>query len=202
MRLKQLLSNATLANQLTFVRLVAVPFFIIAVLDARFGLAFVLFVVAAITDLLDGLAARLLDQPTSLGAFLDPAADKLIMTAAFVLMADYPKMFQNIPMPNRFPVSLTVLAISRDVLIVLVALLLYLSSGVTRFKPTIWGKLTTGFEIVTICLYLLFNWLGRSHVILDVAWQSTLLLILISGTHYLWRTVSGLRSEGSAAGDG
>ena len=151
-RLKRLLAQLNLANQLTFLRLVLIPFFVIAVLEGRFGVALGLFVTAAVTDLLDGLSARMLGGGTALGAYLDPAADKLLLVVAFVLLTDYPVMLQDVAMVHRIPLWLTVLTISRDVLIVAVALLLYLTRTQTRFPPSIWGKLTTVAEFLTVDL--------------------------------------------------
>lgn len=198
--LKARLGNLTLANQLTFLRLVAVPFFILAVLEARFGLALGIFVAAGVTDLLDGLIARVFKQRTALGAYLDPAADKLLLTAAFVLLTRYPNLFQTIPMTNRIPMFLTILVISRDVLIVTIAWMLHLAYGRTRFRPTIWGKITTGVEVVTIGIVLLFNHLGRVHGIVRVAIGVTLVSILVSGFDYLFRTVRMVRDEGPERG--
>ena len=193
MDFKVLLANLTLANQLTFLRLVAVPFFIISVLQARFGVALVLFFGAALTDLLDGLTARVLRQGTPLGAYLDPAADKLLLTSAFILLTEYPSMFQQIPMAARIPIWLTVLTIFRELLIVGVSVTLYLAYGQTRFQPSIWGKLTTVAMSVTVGVLLLINFLGRSHGAFDVLVWVTLGLTLLSGFHYLGRT---MRSEG------
>lgn len=194
--LKKRVGHLTLANQLTFLRLVAVPFFILAVLEARFGVALAIFIAAAVTDLLDGLVARVFRQRTALGAFLDPAADKLLLTAAFVLLTNYPNLLQGIPMTNRIPIGLTILVISRDVLITLISVMLNLAYGQTRFQPSIWGKITTGAELVTTGLVLLCNHLGRTHPIVTVAIWTTLILILISGFHYLWRTVRQVREKG------
>lgn len=199
-RLKKRVGNWTLANQLTFLRLVAIPFFIIAVLNARFDVAFWIFVAAGVTDLLDGLIARLFGQATALGAYLDPLADKLLLTAGFVLMTDYPQMFRDIPMVNRIPVWLTILTISRDVFIVAVSLLLYLAYRQTRFRPTIWGKATTVAELVTIGAVLLFNHLQRTHPIIVWAVLSTLTFTIASGLHYLWRTVRQVRVEEKPVG--
>jgi cardiolipin synthase len=199
MGIKRVLGIVTLANQLTFLRLVAVPFFVLAILSARFDVALGLFVAAAVTDLLDGLTARLLKQRTPLGAYLDPAADKLLMTAAFILMTDYPSMFKDIPMVARMPIWLSVLAISRDIFIVLVALLMYLAYGRTRFDPSIWGKLTTIAEALLIGIYLLANAIGRTSAVLDVARWVTLALILYSGFHYLVHATLMVKSEGPEA---
>ena len=196
MGIKRLLGIVTLANQLTFLRLVAVPFFVLAILSGRFDIALALFIAAAVTDLLDGLTARMLRQRTPLGAYLDPAADKLLMTAAFILMTDYPSMFKDIPMVARLPIWLSVLAISRDIFIVLIALLMYLAYGRTRFEPTLWGKLTTIAEALLIGIYLLANAIGRSLLVLDVAKWITLALILYSGFHYLFHAARMVREEG------
>jgi cardiolipin synthase len=180
--LKKRVGHLTLANQLTFLRLVAVPFFIITVLDARFGLALLIFIAAGVTDLLDGLVARVFRQRTALGAFLDPAADKLLVTSAFVLLTRYPNLFQTIPMTNRIPVA--------------IALMLNLAYGQTRFLPSVWGKITTGAELVTIGLVLLCNHFAWRHPIVSVAIGATLGLILVSGFHYMWRTVRQVRDRG------
>lgn len=199
---KQLLGNLTLANQLTFLRLVAIPFLILAILDARFDVALWLFVAAAVTDLLDGLVARVFGQRTPLGAYLDPAADKLLLTACFVLQTQFPTMFRDIPMANRIPVWLTTLTVSRDLFIVSISVMLYLAYGTSRFVPTIWGKLTTLSESLLIGVFLLFNHLDRQHPVVDLVVALTLTLTLISGFHYLWRTVGIVRTEGPREGSG
>jgi cardiolipin synthase len=192
---KELLGQITFANQLTFLRLVATPFLILAILNGRFDIAVLIYGSAAITDLLDGLTARLFQQETALGAYLDPAADKILCTASFLLLTDYPTLFQSIPMANRIPVWLTILTISRDLFIVVVALMLYLAYGTNRFPPTLWGKLTTVAESVCVGLFLVMNQMQRSHWILDAVVWLALALILISGFDYLGRTVRWLRAS-------
>jgi cardiolipin synthase len=194
--LRKRVGHLTLANQLTFLRLVAVPFFILAILEARFGVALAIFLGAGITDLFDGWVARVFKQRTALGAFLDPAADKLLVTAAFVLLTNYPNLFQSIPMTNRIPIGLTILLISRDVLIVAIAIMLSLAYGQTQFQPSIWGKITTGAELVTAGLVLLCNHFKWTSPVVFVAIVTTLALILISGFHYLWRTMRQVREKG------
>lgn len=194
--LKTRVGNWTLANQLTFLRLVAVPFFILAVLGARFGLALGIFIAAGVTDLFDGLIARVFRQRTPLGAYLDPAADKLLLISAFLLLTRYPNLFQTIPMVNRIPIGLTILVISRDVLIVSIAVMLHLAYGQKRFLPSLLGKITTGTELVTIGIVLLCNKLETSPWIVSFAIRTTLVLILVSGFHYLWRTVRHVREKG------
>jgi cardiolipin synthase len=185
MPVKTTLSNLNVANQLTFLRLVAVPFFIISILQGRFGVATILFIGAGLTDILDGLIARWFNQGTALGAYLDPAADKLLLTSAFVLLTQYPKMFQEIDMVARLPIWLTILTISRDVFIVAIVAIMYLAYGRTAFPPSFWGKMTTLSETVTVSFFLLFNYLHRDNLFLDMLVWLTLSLTLISGFHYL-----------------
>ena len=197
MTVKTSLSNLNVANQLTFLRLVAVPFFIISILQGRFGVALILFVGAGLTDILDGAIARWLNQGTALGAYLDPAADKLLLTSAFVLLTQYPKMFHEIDMVARLPIWLTILTISRDVIIVSVVAIIYLAYGRTKFPPTIWGKMNTFSETFTVSFFLLFNYLHRDAVILDILVWLTLGLTLISGFHYLALTIKSVSDEES-----
>lgn len=196
MKFRQILGTLTLANQLTFLRLVALPFFILSVINGRFDVALGIFVAAAMTDLLDGLIARWFGQSTALGTYLDPAADKLLLGSGFVLLTEYPNMFQDIPMANRIPIWLTTLTITRDVLIVAVAVMLYLAYGETRFRPSIFGKLTTLAEILTVGLFLLFNHLEQRPAALDVAVYGTLVLLWTSGLHYIWWTMGRVRAQG------
>lgn len=198
--LRRLLTNLTVANQLTFLRLVAIPFFVIAVLEGRFGTALALFLGAAVTDLLDGYIARSFGQGTALGAYLDPAADKLLLLSGIVLLTEYPQMFRGIDMANRIPIWLTILTFSRDVFIVSVSLMLYLAYGISRFPPTRWGKATTLAESVLVASFLLANRLGRVSATLDLLVWVTLALIVISGLHYLVRTIGTVGEQGPGPG--
>lgn len=187
--LKEVLRNFTFANQLTFLRLIAIPFFIICVLTNRPGLALILFVAAAVTDWFDGLIARFLGQTTALGAFLDPVADKLLLTSAFICLTipDHPKLLPDFMAPNHVPIQLTILTISRDTFIVMTSIILYFVYGITRFPPTIWGKITTCVEMVAISLFLYFNTQGQESVIVIWAAWTTLVLVVASGVHYIYR---------------
>ena len=99
-------------------------------------------------------------------------------------------------MTNRIPIGLTILMISRDVLIVAIAIMLSLAYGQREFRPSLPGKITTGAELVTAGLVLLCNYLKVSPRIVEVAIVTTLGLILVSGFHYLWRTVRQIRDTG------
>ena len=103
----------TLANQLTLLRMLLIPAFVLLVVYGYFGWALTVFIIAGATDALDGLIARLADQRTDLGAWLDPAADKLLLVTAFIVLT-----LPNLGLVNRIPIWLTILVISRDVGIV------------------------------------------------------------------------------------
>jgi cardiolipin synthase len=180
-----------LALQLTIVRLLLIPFFILALLTGRMTWALAIFVVAGVTDALDGLIARLYRQKTELGAFLDPMADKLLLTAAFIILAmpDSPRLFPEFALVNRIPARLTILTISRDVFIVLIALVMHLTGGMRRFPPTLLSKINTAVQILTVSLVLLYGTLGmRSELLLPAFYRLTLLTTLLSGFHYIYRS--------------
>ena len=126
-------------NALTLLRILAIPFFAIAVWYGHLWHALVLFVAAGLTDLLDGWIARAFNQRSRLGAILDPAADKLLMTTAFILMA-LPKDHLRLPIPAW----VAILAISRDVVISLVALVAWVKDERLDQRPSLLGKVTTG----------------------------------------------------------
>lgn len=179
----------TLANQLTIGRMVLIPLLITLLLSNHHGSAFGVFVLAGLTDLLDGLIARRLRQSSSLGAFLDPMADKLLLTACFIVLAlpDHPKSVPEFRIANHLPIYLTVVTISRDVFIVIVALLVHLTSGLGRFSPTMLGKLTTATQLVTIGTVLLLNWMAvEAPVLVGILVWLTLALTLSSGLHYIY----------------
>jgi cardiolipin synthase len=179
----------TLANILTMLRMVVIPFFIMSVGYNRSGWALLLFLLAGITDLLDGLIARVWKQQTVLGAILDPMADKLLLTAAFVMLAipDGTKVFPHLALVNRIPIYVVIIAISRDVFISLIALVMYMTTGMTRFPPSLPGKLTTAVNVVTISTLLLGNYAQRDLVVIGpvMIWLS-LALTLVSGFHYIY----------------
>jgi len=188
----------TLPNQLTLFRMILVPFFVVATLYGHMGWALGIFILAGVTDGLDGLVARMTGQRSALGAFLDPAADKLLMTAAFVVLS-LPAM-QSLPqfyLQNRLPVWLTVMVISRDFLIVLVAVLFNMALGLKRFPPTLPGKITTGVQITTISVFLLINALQVQWVwVANVCVAACLLATVGSGLHYATYAVRKLAGDG------
>lgn len=194
MRTREILRTLNVANLLTFLRLLALPFFVLATVEGRLGTAAVLFLAATVTDFLDGMIARALGVTTRLGALLDPAADKLLMTAGFVLLAE-PSVVPEVEMVAHLPLWLTVLVIFRDLMIVGVSLALYLAYGVSRFSPTAWGKWTVFFEMCTLGSFLVANALGGAPPVLDLLVWITLVFVVVSGLDYLARTARWLARE-------
>jgi cardiolipin synthase len=142
--------NLTVPNLLSIARMAIIPLFIIAVIDGQAWRALGLFVVAGVTDALDGFIARFFNQQSALGRYLDPTADKLLLVSSYVVLS-IPGMHPG----QLLPIWVTVLVIARDVLIVVLALVLYLAVGITRFQPTLLSKINTVLQITTIGLVLL-----------------------------------------------
>lgn len=174
------MSALTVANQLTLLRMLLIPALVILVIYGMNGWALVVFVAAGVTDALDGLLARWWGQPTTLGALLDPMADKLLLISTFVVLT-----LPALDLPNRFPVWLTVLVISRDVIIVVTVAVVNFAIGRRTFPPSMLGKVATLIYILTVAVTLLFNWLGRTSVVVDAAVCAALAITLVSGLHYI-----------------
>jgi cardiolipin synthase len=170
----------TPANQLTLLRMLLIPAFVILVLYGQLGWALIVFVTAGITDGLDGLIARRSGQHTQLGAWLDPMADKLLLVTTFVVLT-----LPGLGLANRLPLWLTVLIISRDVIIVLTVTIVNLAIGRRTFRPSIYGKTATGTYILTAVFAMLFNYLGYHSVVVDVFVYASLAITLISSLHYI-----------------
>ena len=172
----------TLANQITILRMLLIPAFVLLVVYGRLGTALLVFLVAGITDALDGLAARRSGQRTSLGAWLDPTADKLLLLSTFVVLT-----LPGIPLTNHVPVWLTVLLISRDIVIVAVVAIVNLAVGPRTFAPSIWGKLATATYIMVSVVFMYFNWRMETSPLVDVAVWTALALTIISSADYFLR---------------
>jgi cardiolipin synthase (CMP-forming) len=169
----------TPANQLTLMRMLLIPAFVILLIYGYRGWALVTFITAGVTDLFDGLIARLMKEKTVLGAWLDPMADKLLLVTMFVMLT-----VPDIGGPNRLPLWFTVLVISRDVAIVATVAVVNLAIGPRTFPPSIYGKLATALYILTGVAALYFNYLGEpSLVVQGLIWVS-LAITFISAAHY------------------
>jgi cardiolipin synthase (CMP-forming) len=173
-------------NLLTFFRLVLAPFLVLAVLDGHFPLAFALFVVAGITDALDGLLARLLHQGTLLGQYLDPVVDKLLLSTLFLVLHH----------EGLISLRVTVLVFARDLGILMVAAVLYATTSIRSFQPSFFGKSNTFAQILAIAAVILSQSWHPEWVLWVRKWslEATVVLTLISGLHYAWRVVRQIGS--------
>ena len=179
----------TIANQLTLLRMLLIPAFIVLIVEGERGWALAVFAIAGVTDGLDGIIARRSRQRTTLGAWLDPMADKLMLVSAFVVLT-----LPNLGLANKLPLWLTALVISRDVGIVITVAIVNLAIGRRTFRPSIFGKIATGIYIVTVSMAMLFNYLGYHSPLVTLCIYLAAGITLISGFHYVWHA-SRLLSE-------
>ena len=165
-----------LPNFLTLSRILLIPLFVILIINKNFGWALVTFAVAGITDGVDGLVARLTHQRTELGAYLDPIADKLLLSAAFITLA----------IDKILPSWLTVIVITRDMIILLGFFVFLLTNRRPKMQPSFISKITTGFQITTILLALLRAYEPGFATAFQWAIYGTTLFTILSGMHYLY----------------
>lgn len=170
----------TVANQLTILRMALAPALVLLVFYRELTWALVVFVVAAITDLLDGLIARLGHQKTTLGAMLDPMADKILLSSSFVALTWGPEL------PTRIPMWLTVTALSRDAIILLTVTIINLTLGRRVYYPTLLGKLSTLFQLLTVGVVLLLNALQEDFPPVLHLCRVTLVLTVASALQYVY----------------
>jgi cardiolipin synthase len=167
----------TPANQITILRLAFIPFFAILVVAQEYRSALAVLTAAALSDVVDGIVARLLKQETPLGVALDPIADKLLMTTAYLTLA----------FRDALPWWLTILVISRDVAIIITALLISLVAGYRPFRPSILGKASTVAQVLTVFAAVSF----QAHVpfvpggVVRICVYLAATLTVVSGIHYL-----------------
>ena len=166
----------TVPNQLTFLRLAFLPVFLIAIEYERYDLALGILVAAGVSDALDGLLARGLNQRTPLGAYLDPIADKLLLSSSYFILA----------LKGKIAWWLTILVLGRDVLILVACAVILITVGYRPFPPSLWGKATTFFEILLVVLVLVLA-IWDNHTLWVVRYTCTYLVavfLAISGLHY------------------
>jgi cardiolipin synthase len=187
----------TIANQLTLLRMLLIPAFVIAVVYRRPGWALVTFVVAGITDGLDGLIARRAGQQTSLGAWLDPMADKLLLVTAFIVLT-----VPGTGLVNQFPWWLTILVITRDVIIVTTVAIVTAVMGARKFRPSLYGKAATAVYVITCVILMWFNYLERTSIVVDVGIWTALGITLVSGFHYVAHAARIINNPSADAGRG
>ena len=179
-------------NLLTLGRICLAPFLVAAILEQKFELGFILFVIAGVTDALDGALARLFKLGTVLGQYLDPVADKLLLSTLFLVL-----MHEKL-----IPTTVTVLVFGRDVGILLVAAILYAAAGKREFKPSIFGKLNTLAQVSAVAAVLLSQLVQARWLVIfrAASLDATIALTVVSGFHYAW--AASRRGSNSAAING
>jgi cardiolipin synthase len=189
MRFRQIL---TAPNQLTLLRMIFLPFIVINLVNHHFKWALVLFVLAGLSDGLDGLLARWLHQQTLLGQYLDPIADKMLLSSLFLVL--------SIEYRTVVPWRYTVVVFSRDVSILLVSGVLYMIAGLRDFRPSIFGKANTLAQVAAIFFALLllvepvrWVWIARTTFL-----RATFLFTIVSAVHYAFLVQHRLRAHGPA----
>jgi len=175
--------NWTIPNLLSVFRMALVPLFVAEVLDANAARALAVFLAAGVTDALDGFIARIWGQQSALGAYLDPIADKLLLVTAYVTLA--------IPQANatlfRIPYWVSALVLTRDVVIVIMALVLYLVNGIRRFPPSPVSKVNTAIQVATVVIVLAAGIRPHLEVVATGAIYAVAASTLLSGLDYLFR---------------
>ena len=180
----------TAPNQITLLRLIFVPFVVINILDRNFKSALLLFVLAGLSDALDGLLARWLNQQSILGQYLDPIADKLLLSSTFLVLS----------FTKQIPWKYTVLVFSRDISIMLITAVLYITTSLRDFRPSIFGKLNTAAQVFAVFFVLLCRidpvpWINAARRGFLVA---TMILTCVSAFHYILTTGHKLHALGEA----
>ena len=184
MKLSQVL---TAPNQLTLLRMIFVPFIVIHLVEGHYLWALVVFVAAGFSDGLDGLLARSLHQQTLLGQYLDPIADKLLLSSMFLVLS----------ILHKIPWKFTVLVFSRDISILAASTVLFAIAGLRNFRPSIFGKANTFSQICAVFFVLLLEtyparwiWIART-----VFLRATFLFTILSALHYVILVQQRLREQ-------
>jgi len=180
----------TAPNQLTLLRMIFVPFVVIDLVDGHYGRALILFVIAGFSDGLDGLLARRLHQQTLLGQYLDPIADKLLLSTLFLVLS----------ILHKIPWKYTVLVFSRDISILAASAVLFAIAGLRDFRPSIFGKANTFSQISAVFFVLLLQvkpieliWIART-----VFLRATFFFTILSALHYVVLVQHRLRAHAHA----
>ena len=179
--------RVNLANKITTARIILIPFFIAAVIYSRLDIALGLFILAIISDGLDGAIARGLKQKTELGTILDPIADKLLLLSAYICLI----LAKSPSLQIKFPPYVPIIVISRDVIIVLGSVMVYMLKGDIKVSPSIIGKVTTFFQMITIVSILVqFKY---SYLV----WNTAVVMTVLSGIDYIWKGSKMLNENNS-----
>jgi cardiolipin synthase len=175
LKLSQIL---TAANQLTLVRMAFLPFVVIKLVGGHYRGALILFLFAGLSDGLDGLLARTLHQQTLLGQYLDPIADKMLLSTTFLVLS----------IVHQIPWKFTIVVFSRDICILAISAVLYTIAGLRDFRPSIFGKANTFAQVAAVIFVMLWQfhhvrWVAAARI---GFLRATFFLTIISALHYLY----------------
>jgi cardiolipin synthase len=187
-------SILTIPNLLTFMRMALIPVFASMLFYGHYELALAFFVVAGVSDGIDGFLARRFKQESELGIIIDPIADKLLMTTAFIILS-----IPNVLPPVRHlpvPFWVTITVIGRDVLILAVAAAINVITGFRGFRPSWLGKLSTLVQVIAVALVLVSAVTGIS-IYLPTTYALVVLLAFVSGVHYVFQVASLMKADES-----
>ncbi len=173
------MSALNLPNILTLTRIILLPIFVASMIYRRYDYALYIFAIAAITDTLDGLIARIKGLKTPLGTFLDPLADKFLLITSFILLTIY----------NFIPLWLTITVISRDIIIVTGWVVVYLVTHTAKVEPSIVGKIAISLQLLLICYVLLEINIPSIPDLNEYLVYLTALFTILSGLHYIYRSL-------------
>jgi cardiolipin synthase len=181
-KLRELL---TAPNQLTLLRMLFLPFIVNSLVDQEYRAALVLFVLAGVTDFIDGTLARVLKQQTLIGEYLDPIADKLLLSTMFLVLS----------ILHLIPWRYTILVFSRDITILGVSGALYMTAGLRNFRPSIFGKANTFAQVAAVFFVLLMlvypaPWVAFARILFL---RYTLAFTVLSSLHYTLLVAQRLR---------
>lgn len=188
-------ASLTIPNLITLARILLTPLFVIFLIQGAYHRALLVFLLAGVSDLADGLIARTWSQKSRLGSYLDPLADKVLMAASFVTLSIY----------KEIPSWLTVVVISRDVALAFGVLIFRLAEIPLVVRPSLAGKLTTLFQVSTVFLVLISKIHPISPMVLPIFFWITGVLTTISGIHYLYNGIKMMnmfQGNGSRGGSG
>ena len=188
-RVEEKLRPLTLPNFITLLRIAIIPFFVIAVFAHDFRIAVWIFVILGFTDVLDGWIARTFDLKSRIGALLDPLADKMLLTAAYISLA--------VPHGQAavIPLWLAILTLFRDFVIMVMAFVFYMFEGIKSFPPTWAGKFTTVMHVVTVSLVLLANVTSVPEPVLQTCFYVSFVMVITSGFSYIYRSSRAIEEE-------
>jgi cardiolipin synthase (CMP-forming) len=178
----------TAPNQLTLLRMIFLPFIVINIVKHDYKWALALFILAGLSDGLDGLLARTLHQQTVLGQYLDPIADKLLMSTMFLVLS----------IERQIPWKYTIVVFSRDVSILVISGVLFAIAGLRDFRPSIFGKANTAAQVgaVFFALLLMVQPIGWILIARTVFLRATFLFTIVSAIHYAFLVTHRLHDHG------